>query len=101
MWRSQFDGSVGKVYHGLRAALPEIPGEVFGPRFGLMWMMAVNGLADRERMGEVAQNSVAFAEPTLFVQNLVDSLCGLLSAPVSAQTLAEVDKQRTQAARRA
>lgn len=101
MWRSQFDGSVGKVYYGLRTALPEIPDEVFGPRFGLMWMLAVNGLADRDRMGEIAENSIAFAEPVLFVQNLVDSLCGLMSAPASAATLAEVHKQRAQMARRA
>ena len=47
MWRSQFGESIGRVYYDLRTALPDIPDEVFGPRFGLMWVLAVNALADR------------------------------------------------------
>ncbi len=94
MWRSQFDGSVGHVYYGLRAALPEVPDEVFGSRFGLMWMLAVNGLADRQRLGEVAKETIAFSLPVLFVTNLVDSLCGLISAPASPSTLAEIRELR-------
>jgi len=101
MWRSQFDGSVGHVYYGLRAALPEIPDEVFGPRFGLMWMLAVHGLADRQRLGEATGSTIALSLPVLFVDNLVDSLCGLISAPVSAPTLAEARKLRTRGVRRA
>ncbi len=100
MWRSQFDGSVGQVYHGLRATLPEIPDEVFGPRFGLMWMLAVNGLADRQRLGEVAKNTLAFSLPVLFITNLVDSLSGLISAPVSASTLTEIHELRARGERR-
>ena len=40
MWRSQFGESIGQVYYGLRTALPDVPDEVFGPRFGLMWVLA-------------------------------------------------------------
>jgi len=94
MWRSQFEGSVGQVYYGLRAALSEIPDEVFDPRFGLMWMLAVNGLSDRQRLGEVSRNTLAFSLPVLFVTNLVDSLSGLISAPVSAPTMAEIRELR-------
>ncbi len=101
MWRSQFDGSVGQVYYGLRTALPEIPDEVFGPRFGLMWMLAVNGLADRQRLGEVADKAIAFSHPVLFVANLVDSLCGLIAAPVSPPTLAEIRDVGARGERRA
>ena len=94
MWRSQFDGSVGRVYYGLRKALPDIPDEVFGPRFGLTWMLAVNALADRQRLHEVSAKTVALGLPVLFTTNLVDSLCGLISAPVSASTLTEISKLR-------
>jgi AcrR family transcriptional regulator len=99
MWRSQFDGSAGQVYYGLRAALPEIPDEVFGPRFGLMWMLAVNGLADRQRLSEVAMNTLVLSLPVLYVANLVDSLCGFISAPVSTSTLAEIRELRARGER--
>ncbi|MDH4023384.1 MAG: hypothetical protein OEV14_09680, partial [Gammaproteobacteria bacterium] len=72
----------------------EIPDEVFDPRFGLMWMLAVNGLSDRQRLGEVSRNTLAFSLPVLFVTNLVDSLSGLISAPVSAPTMAEIRELR-------
>jgi len=99
MWRSQFDGSVGQIYYGLRAALPDVPDEVFGPRFGLMWMLAVNGLSDRQRLAEVSRNTLAFSLPVLFVTNLVDSLTGLISAPVSEPTLAEIGVLRARGER--
>jgi hypothetical protein len=59
-----------------------------------MWMLAVNGLADRQRLGEVAKETIAFSLPVLFVTNLVDSLCGLISAPASPSTLAEIRELR-------
>jgi AcrR family transcriptional regulator len=95
MWRRQFGESVGRVYYELRTSLPEIPDEVFGPRFGLMWLLVVNALADRERLNEAATGVVSHTLPVLFVSNLVDSLAGLMSAPASASTLAEIREMRS------
>ena len=101
MWRGQFGESVGRVYYELRTALPDIPDEVFGPRFGLMWLLAVNALADRERLSKAAASSMTLALPVLFVTNLVDSLAGLMAAPVSASTEAEIRALRSGAQRSA
>ena len=95
MWRSQFGESVGRVYYELRRALPHIPDEVFGPRFGLMWLLAVNALADRERLSSTPVGTVSSALPVLYVSNLVDTLAGLISAPVSASTHAEITELRS------
>ena len=90
MWRSQFGESVGRVYYELRTALPDIPDEIFGPRFGLMWLLAVNALADRQRLSQATATVVTYTLPVLFVSNLVDTLAGLIAAPVSAATHAEI-----------
>jgi AcrR family transcriptional regulator len=95
MWRRQFGESVGRVYYELRTALPKIPDEVFGPRFGLMWLLAVNALADRERLRQAPASVVSHTLPLLFVSNLVDSLAGLMSAPASASTIAEISELRS------
>lgn len=95
MWRSQFGESVGPVYYGLRAALGDLPDEVFGPRFGLMWVLAVNALADRERLRGGAAGLVHHTLPVLYVSNLVDALAGMISAPASAATHAEIRELRT------
>jgi AcrR family transcriptional regulator len=92
MWRSHLSESVGVVYQQLRDALPGIPEEVAGMRFGLMWVAMINALADRQRLmapreGEAA---VARALPVLFVSNLVDMLCGAAAAESSAETQLEV-----------
>jgi AcrR family transcriptional regulator len=95
MWRSQFGESVGRIYYELRTTLAHIPDEVFGPRFGLMWLLAVNALADRERLSSTAVGAVSSALPVLYVSNLVDTLAGLISAPVSASTQAEILELRS------
>jgi AcrR family transcriptional regulator len=99
MWRSQFGASMGQVYYGLRAALPEVPDEVFGPRFGLMWVLAVNALADRERLNDGAAGVVNHTLPVLYISNLVDTLAGMISAPASAATHAEIGELRTRGQR--
>lgn len=99
MWRSQFGESVGRVYYELRNALPLVPDEVFGPRFGLMWTVAVNALADRERLNVSGANLVNPTLPVLYVSNLVDVLAGMISAPVSASTEAEITELRSRGAR--
>ena len=99
MWRSQFGESIGQVYYGLRTALPDVPDEIFGPRFGLMWVLTVNALADRERLNGTAAGLVQHTLPVLYVSNLVDALSGMISAPASAATHAEIRELRTRGQR--
>jgi len=95
MWRSQFGESIGQVYYGLRNALPDVPDEVFGPRFGLLWVLAVNALADRERLNGIGAGMIHHHTlPVLYVSNLVDALTGMISAPASAETRAEISELR-------
>lgn len=99
MWRSQFSESIGQVYYSLRSALGEVPDEVFGPRFGLLWVLAINALADRERLSGGNAGLVSRALPVLYVSNLVDALAGMISAPASAETHAEIRELRARGQR--
>lgn len=90
MWRRQMASSVGIVYSGLREVLPEIPEEIFGARFGLAWITAVNGLADRQRLAAIGSPTTICQLPEVYVHNLVDSLTGLIAAPPSEATLAGI-----------
>lgn len=99
MWRSQFGESIGQVYYGLRTALADVPDEVFGPRFGLMWVLAVNALADRERLNTRPAGMVNHTLPVLYVSNLVDALAGMMSAPASEETHAEIRELRARGQR--
>jgi AcrR family transcriptional regulator len=97
MWRSHLSESVGQVYQSLRGVLPEIPEEIAGMRFGLMWVAMINTLADRQRLTAVREGepAVSRALPVLFVSNVVDMLCGAAAAPLSAETEAEVRNIRS------
>jgi AcrR family transcriptional regulator len=96
MWRSHLSESVGVVYQQLRGVLPEIPEEVAGMRFGLMWVAMINTLADRQRLmaDKAGEPLVARALPVLFVSNLIDMLCGAAAAPLSMETQAELRELR-------
>ena len=96
MWRTHLSESVGAVYQQLRGVLPEIPEEVAGMRFGLMWVAMINALADRQRLTTVgpAETAISRALPVLFVSNVVDMLCGAAAAPVSSDTAAEIREIR-------
>jgi AcrR family transcriptional regulator len=96
MWRSHLSESVGAVYQHLRGVLPEIPDEVAGMRFGLMWVAMINALADRQRltMADPGETAISRALPVLFVSNVVDMLCGAAAAPLSADTEAEIREIR-------
>ena len=99
MWRSQFGESVGRVYYELRTTLPDIPDEVFGARFGLMWLLAIGALASRDRLSSASASLAAQTVPVLYVSNLVDALAGLMVAPVSASTSIAVGEMRAGAQR--
>jgi AcrR family transcriptional regulator len=94
MWRSQFGESLGRVYYELRASLPDLPDEIFGPRFGLAWVLTVNALADRERLQAAEATIIRHTLPVLHVSNLMDVLAGIMTAPVSETTRGEILKLR-------
>lgn len=101
MWRSHLSESVGQIYQDMRGVLPEIPEEMAGMRFGLMWVAMINALADRQRLMVVKEGEAAVSRtlPVLFICNLVDMLCGAAAAPLSAETEAEIRELRAAAAR--
>lgn len=101
MWRSHLSESVGQIYQDMRGVLPEIPEEMAGMRFGLMWVAMINTLADRQRLMAMKEDEAAVSRtlPVLFVCNLVDMLCGAAAAPLSAETEAEIRELRAVAAR--
>ncbi len=101
MWRSHLSESVGQIYQDMRGVLPEIPEEMAGMRFGLMWVAMINALADRQRLMAVKEGEAAVSRtlPVLFVCNLVDMLCGAAAAPLAAETEAELRELRAATAR--
>ena len=101
MWRTHLSESVGEVYQQLRGVLPEVPEEVAGMRFGLMWVAMINTLANRQRLKAAKGDEPAVSRvlPVLFVSNVIDMLCGAAAAPLSADTEAELKDLRSAASR--
>lgn len=91
LWNSRFGEGLARVIELLRASLPEIPPTIIGQRFGLMWEQAIHALADRERLS-AGEEPDGMIDPELFVSNLIDTVAGGLSAPVSAATRAALNK---------
>lgn len=87
LWNSRFGEGLSQVITLLRAALPEVPPRIIGQRFGLMWEQVIHALADRERLS-AGEHPADMIEPELFVSNLIDTVAGGLTAPVSATTRA-------------
>lgn len=98
--RGQFSRVVGDLYLLLRQAIDmtTVPDEVFGARFGLIWELVINALADRTRLLEEPSTSRAMraALPVLFIQNLVDCAVAMMTAPASAGTQASIAEIRNQ-----
>lgn len=93
LWSSRFAEGLARVIELLKAALPHVPEPLLGQRFGLMWEQTIHALADRERLGKSGRDSRltrAQVAPPLFVSNLVDTVAGGLSAPVSDATNREL-----------
>src|SRR5690606_3278209 len=97
MWCRQLDTSVGPVYHALRAKVPELPDELFGSRFGLLWELAIHALADRTRIYGSGRPDEGSPMKALHLANLMDALHGLLTAPVSPSTAGVLDDGKEQA----
>lgn len=90
IWQNRLAGSLSPIYQDLRKAIAEVPDEVFGPRFGLVWMLTIEALAGRERLASSGKGAPMLTLPTVYVSNLVDTLTGMMSAPSSELTLSGI-----------
>ena len=91
LWGQDHSGGLTTTVELLRQALPDIPGPVFGQRFGLAFEQIVHSLADREKLRTSTQNTFE-VDAALFVSNLIDCIAGAMSAPVSDETWHELNR---------
>lgn len=92
LWNSRFAEGLSRVIKLLRAALPDVPDTIIGQRFGLMWEQTIHALADRERLTAGAAPS-DMIKLDVFVNNLIDTVAGGLSTPVSTDTQSALKSQ--------
>ncbi len=74
----------------IRETLSHIPPAILSPRIGFMFSLIYATLAHRENMKSLSGAKVG-QSTALFVNNLIDSLVGSLSAPASEETLKELE----------
>ena len=85
--------AASRAFQHLREALPEIPESILSHRFGLMWIMIIHSLADRERKRDRLQRPIPVEDQALFVSNLIDTATGALMADVDKQTLKQLSRK--------
>ncbi len=92
MRRSEFSEGMQRIYKLLKAALPNVPETLFGQRFGMIIELIFHSLADREVFRLSAKKKKDFFNVTAFLNNLVDSCTGVMTAPVSSETQLAIDR---------
>jgi len=90
--RGEFSEGMQRIYRLLRAALPDVPEILFGQRFGMIIELIFHSLADREIFRLSAKKKKDFFNATAFLNNLVDSCAGVMTAPVSSETQLAIDR---------
>ncbi len=91
IWTQESANSYARLLKLLREALPHVPDPIFGQRFALSFEQIVHSLADREHLLSIAGANLKI-NATLFVSNLVDSVAGAMSTPISLATQAELEQ---------
>ncbi len=86
LWQQENGSGLARAVAWLRQALPEIPAQILGQRFGLAFEQIVHCLADRERLIAGGEENISI-DASLFVNNLIDCVSGSMAAPVSSATL--------------
>jgi len=89
LWSEPHVEGLSRALQLLKKALPEVPDELIGQRFGLMWEQTIHALSDRENLRKLARNRDT-VDLVVFVSNLVDTVAGGLAAPVSGATKREL-----------
>lgn len=82
--RGRFDQGFAKTRRLLRTNLSEMPKPIADQRIRLAGEQMVYALADRERRR--ARDKRGTGQLWLFVDNLIDSIAGMLTAPISDAT---------------
>lgn len=88
---SSLTDAMTESYRLLQDALTGVGEPILGQRFGLMWEMMIHSLADRERQSELHARSMHI-NSDLFVSNLIDTITGGLSAPISRRTTGALNR---------
>ena len=89
LWDRPQASSFRRLAFSLRKLLPDLPEKVFSMRFGMAMMQSIYAMADKERLIATGNRQISAA---LFVSHLIDSLEALFKAPLSAQTLQELER---------
>ena len=92
MWRSEHSNGIAWTYKLMKAALPNLPKMLLSQRFGMLMESILHCLADHELFRLSAERSGGFY-PAVFINNLVDSCTGAISAPISSETHTEIDRK--------
>lgn len=82
--RGRFDHGVAETRRLLRRILAGLPGAIVEQRLGLAAAEMVYALADKER--RIARDGRQSGDLRLYIDNLIDSIAGMLTAPVSDET---------------
>lgn len=96
LWDPEHSSGLNQVLALLRAALPDMPNALIAQRNGLMWEQTIHALADREKLDAI-QPPEEHLSSAAFISNLMDTVAGGLTAPVSDATLAELRRGQGQA----
>jgi AcrR family transcriptional regulator len=82
--RGRFDHGFAQTRHLLRQILSDLPARIVEQRIQLAGAQMVYALADKERL--MAKDDRQPTELWLFIDNLIDTIAGMLAAPVSPAT---------------
>jgi AcrR family transcriptional regulator len=96
--RGKFDHGMVRTRRLARRILDHLPTEIADERMTLASAHMVHALADKARRRAVHAAAGLPGETAFFVANLIDSLTGALSAPVSGEALACLDAVRRKTA---
>jgi AcrR family transcriptional regulator len=96
--RDKFDHGMVRTRRLARRILHHLPAAVTDERMTLASAQMVHALADKARRRAVRASGEKPGETAFFVANLIDSLTGALSAPVSPEALRCLDEARRKTA---
>jgi len=86
--RDKFDHGMERIRRLAREMLVDLPAEIVDQRMQLAAGHMVQALADKARRISSGRHADRARDSALFVANLIDTIAGALSAPVSDETLA-------------
>ncbi len=86
VFRGRYGRSVRRIEDLVYEILANLPPEIVAARFALVTGQMIHSLADWARFVAAARRASRLGRTALYVGNLIDSISGALSAPLSAAT---------------